>query len=203
MRQPIQPGDGQGRMAKQVGPLRGSPVPRDQHVADFIALVHDIVEVRRGRVDQGFQPTVVEHEQLRAQIKLETLGPGPIGPAPMEVLPHRVGVDEEPIKRLSTRVMGAGLREGAFADPRGATDQDMAFLTEVVTARQVEHLLPVDAGVEAPREALQGFGGIQRRPSPPSRQLCLRPPFDLVFAPAFEQLDVGPLAVDGLPVAGV
>ena len=166
-RQPIQPGGGQERIAKQVGPLRGSPVTGDQHAADFIALVHDIVEVRRGRVDQGFQPKVVEHEQLRAQIKLETLGPGPIGPATMEVLQHLVGVDEEHITLLSTRFMGEGLREVAVADPRGATDQYMAFLTDVVTARQVEHLLPVGAGVEVPLEALQGFGGIQRRPSHP------------------------------------
>jgi hypothetical protein len=31
----------------------------------------------------------------------------------------------------------------------------------------------------------------------------LRPPLDLVFEQAFEKLDVGPLAVDGLPVAGL
>jgi hypothetical protein len=39
-------------------------------------------------------------------------------------------------------------------------------LTDVVTARQVEHWLPGDGGVEAPLEALQGCGGRQRRPSP-------------------------------------
>src|ERR687891_298680 len=158
MRQPIQPGGGQEWIAKQVWPLRGSPVTGDQNAAKFIALVHDIVEVRRGRVDQGFQPEVVEHEQIRAPIELETLGPGPIGPATMEVLEHLVGVDEEHIKPLSTRFMGEGLREVAFANPRGATDQYIAFLTDVVTARQVEHLLPVDGGVEAPLEARQGFG---------------------------------------------
>jgi hypothetical protein len=33
--------------------------------------------------------------------------------------------------------------------------------------------------------------------------LFLRPPLDLVFEQAFEKLDVGLLAIDGLPVAGV
>lgn len=67
----------------------------------------------------------------------------------------------------------------------------------------MEHLWPVDGGVEAPIEALQGFGGIEGRASYPQCQLLLGPPFDLIFEQAFEKLDRGPLALDALPVAGL
>jgi len=57
--------------------------------------------------------------------------------------------------------------------------------------------------VNAPIEALQRLRGLAGRPPHPPRERLLGPAFDLIFEPAFEQLDVGPLAVDGLPVAGV
>lgn len=70
----------------------------------------------------------------------------------------------------------------------------------VLTAGQVEHLLAVDGGVKAPIEALQRLRGLEG--SPP-RERLLGPAFDLIFAHAFETLDVGPLPLDGLPVAGL
>jgi hypothetical protein len=57
--------------------------------------------------------------------------------------------------------------------------------------------------IEVPIEAPQRLGRIQGRAPHAQSQLFLRPPLDLVFEQAFEKLDVGLLAIDGLPVAGV
>jgi hypothetical protein len=79
----------------------------------------------------------------------------------------------------------------------------VTFLADVLTAGQVEHLLAVDGGVKAPIEALQRLRGIEGSPPHPPRERLLGPAFDLIFAHAFETLDVGPLPLDGLPVAGL
>ena len=120
----------------------------------------------------------------------------------MEMLEHLVGVDVQHIKTLPARSMGEGLSEMAFAYARWPADQHVTFLADVLTAGQVEHLLAVDGGVKAPIEALQRFSGIEGSPPHPQRELLLGPAFDLIFEQAFEKLDVGPLPLDGLPVAG-
>ena len=73
----------------------------------------------------------------------------------------------------------------------------------VLTAGQVAHRLAVDGGVKAPSEALPRLSGLEGSPPHPQRERLLGPAFDRIVAPAFETLDVGPLPLDGLPVAGL
>ena len=76
-------------------------------------------------------------------------------------------------------------------------------LADVVARRQVQHLLAVEAGIEAEVEALQRLGGVQAAPADAQRELLLRPPLHLVLQQPLQELDVRPLAVDRLPVAGL
>ena len=129
-RQPIQSSGGQEWMAKKVRPLRGRAMTGDEHAAHFVAFIDHIVEIRGGEIDQGLQPEVIQHEQLRAQIAAQPFHPGAIRSAPMEMLEHRVGIDEQHNKTLPARFMGEGLGEMAFAHARRPADQYVTFLAD-------------------------------------------------------------------------
>ena len=197
MRQPIEAGRGQQRIAKEVRPFRRRPVTGDQEAAHCRARLDDIVAVGRRGIDQGFEPEVVQDESLWVQIPAQALGPGAIGPAPMEMLEPLMGVDEEPVQARPARFMRPRVGEMAVAHPGGPTEQPVACLADVVAAGQVEHLWPIDAGVEAPIEALQGVRGVQGGPAPAQRQLLGRATLACIREQAREKLDRGPLARAG------
>ena len=127
-------------MAEQVGPLRRGPVARDQDVARFAPFGHHIIEVGGDGIDQRLEPEVAQDEQCRAQIPAQVFRPRASRPTAMEMRRHLVGVDAEDVNTLSTRFMGQRLRQRALAHPGRAADQHVAFLANVVTARQVEYL---------------------------------------------------------------
>jgi len=66
MGQPIQAGGCQERIAKEIEPFRRSPVTGDQHAADFVAFIHDVIEVGGGGIDSRLQPKVVQDQERRA-----------------------------------------------------------------------------------------------------------------------------------------
>ena len=67
----------------------------------------------------------------------------------------------------------------------------------------VEHLLTVDRGIELEVEAFQRFGGVERGAPDTQSQLALGAPFDFVFEQASQELTIGPVFVNCLPVARV
>src|SRR5437764_8155436 len=90
-----------------------------------------------------------------------------------------------------------------FPHSRGAADQNVALGPDVVAAGQGEDLLAVDAGVGAEVEALQGLRRVDGRAPDAQGELLLGSPLDLVFKQACQEVEVGPAALDGLPVAGL
>jgi len=66
-----------------------------------------------------------------------------------------------------------------------------------------QYLLPVETGVEVEVETFQRFGGVDGRPADAQGQLLLGTSFYLVFQQASQELDIGPLAFNGLLVANV
>jgi hypothetical protein len=53
-------------MAKEIEPFRRSPVTGDQHTADFVAFINDVIEVGGGGIDSRLQPKVVQDQERRA-----------------------------------------------------------------------------------------------------------------------------------------
>jgi hypothetical protein len=112
-----------------------------------------------------------------------------------------LGADEEDIEALPARFTSERLGQMTLPDASRPTDQHVAFLADVITAGQMEYLLAVHAGVNAPIEVHQGLGGMECRAPYPQHERLLGTALDLLFEQAFETLDVGPLALKGLAVA--
>jgi hypothetical protein len=116
-------------------------------------------------------------------------------------LEHLVGVDEQGRVATATRLVGQRLGQVGLAHAGGAADEHVVFMADVGASGQIQHLLAVKAGVEVEVEAFQRFGGIDGCPANAQRQLLLGASFYLVFQQASQELDVGPLAFNGLLVA--
>jgi hypothetical protein len=106
MRQPVQPGRGEQRIAEQVWPLGWRTVTGQEDAANFVPFINHVIEIGGRRVAAWLEPEIVEHEQVRPQIHSEPLFPGAVGAATMDVLQHFVGVDEQHLKPLPTRFVG-------------------------------------------------------------------------------------------------
>ncbi len=107
---------------------------------------------------------------------------------------------------VSGRVMS--LPSGAyrwlwFPNAAGSANQHIAFLADVVTTGEVQDLLAVDARIETEVEPFQRLGGVDCCPPHPQRQLFLGPPLDLILQQSLQKLDIRPLAVNRLTVAGL
>src|SRR5690606_31212042 len=74
-------------------------------------------------------------------------------------------------------------------------------LANVVAGGQVENLLTIDGGVEVEVKSVEGLGGVDGGAAQAQLQLLLIAPANLILQQAREELDVRPLAVDGLAVA--
>lgn len=60
MRQAVEPGRGEQRIAKEVGPLGGCAVAGEHDAALLVALVDDVVEVFRAGRGERLEPEVVQ-----------------------------------------------------------------------------------------------------------------------------------------------
>lgn len=116
MQEPIQASRRQQRIAEQIGPLVRGPIAGQDDAATLITLVDEIVQVLRRWRAQRLEAKVVQHQQVRAQIGLESPFQGAIRPAAIQVLEEPIGVDEQGIIVPTAGFMNQGLRQVGF-DP--------------------------------------------------------------------------------------
>ncbi len=152
---------------------------------------------------QRLEAEVVEHQQVGTQIGLEAPLQGAVGAAAIDVLEHLVGVDEQGGVATATRLVGQRLGQVGLAHAGGAADQYVVFVADVGAGGQIQHLLAVEAGVEVEVEAFHCFGSVDGCPANAQRQLLLGTSFYLVFQQASQELDIGPLGLNGLLVTNV
>ena len=109
MGQSVQACRSEQRLLEKVRPLCEVAVAGEEDAAALVALADDVVEVLGGGRAQGLEPEVVEDEEVGTEVALQTSFEGAIGPSPIEVGQHLVGVEKEDIEALAASLVGQGV----------------------------------------------------------------------------------------------
>ena len=118
----------------------------------------------------------------------------------VDVLQHLVGVDEEGGVAPATGLMGQSLSKMSLPHTGRTADQGISLLADPGTGREVQDLLPVDAGVEVEVKPFQRLSRVDGCPPDAELELFLSAPFHFILQQPRQELDVGPLALNGLLV---
>ncbi len=116
------------------------------------------------------------------------------------MLEHFVGRDKHHVVALPARFMAQRLRQVTFPNAAGPTNQHIAFEPQILTTRERQDLLPMDARIEREVKPFQRFGAREAGTAHAQRQLLLSPPFQFVFQKTRQEVHIRPLAVDRLPL---
>ena len=114
MHQAVQAGRGQKRISEQVWPFGGSTIAGDHDAPSLISLVNNVIQVFRRGWLKGLESKVVQDEQIRTQVAVQTPLPRTVCPASIQVLQHLVRVDEQNLEALPTSFLAKGLSEMRF-----------------------------------------------------------------------------------------
>src|SRR5436309_2300154 len=99
----------------------------------------------------------------------------------------------------SPSVLVVGPPLGAIAAP--GDDEGLGTVRQAIQAGR--GLLAIDGRVAAEVVALQGLGRVQVAPAQAQGELLLGPTLHLILQEPCQERDIGPLAVEGLPMPGV
>lgn len=128
---------GQERVKKNIRPLGGSAIARQYDAAFFVAAINDVVQVARSWRVQWLETKVIQHQQIGAQVGLQTAFISAIGPTAVNVLQHLGNGHEEGVKALPARFVDQSLRQVGFPSPGWAADQYVAVLAHEFTTGQL------------------------------------------------------------------
>lgn len=194
----VKTGGGQKRIAEDLGKLVDGAVGGDEDGAAFVALIDDVVEILGGGRAQGFETEIVEDEQIGAGDGLQAAFVAAIRATGCQGRQQASATRVDNVVAAFARLPAKGLRKVTFPHPAWANDDDGLMPGNELAGGQFEDELLVELGIEREIEALEGPIGLEGRPAKTQAELLLTPALQFVLEEAFEELEIGPLAIDGL-----
>ncbi|MCZ7569800.1 MAG: hypothetical protein M5U01_14620 [Ardenticatenaceae bacterium] len=147
---------------KEIVEFSRGAIAGEHDAALLVPLTDDSIQVFRARRAQGFEPEVVDDQQIWLQGGVQAPPVGVICAAGVELAKHVVSAGEQHGVPAPARFMGQSLSQMTFADARWAADDHIPFLPDVQATGQVQDLLAVNGRVEAEIKRFQGLGRVDR-----------------------------------------
>lgn len=201
MAQAVEGGGAEHAVGREgVAPFGKVQVAGQHRRCPLIALGDEIVEhFILGRT-QGFQPEVVDDQQIHPRQRLQA----PLVAADRQgVLQARQQLSlghEQHVIALTRRGVAQRLSQVALAGAAGAGDQDRHLLLDETAGGQVCDLRPVEIGQTVEIEALQRLVAAEIGPPQTKRKLLLLAPGHLVLDQERQEIGKAELAVDRFAV---
>jgi len=152
---------------------------------------------------EGLESEVVDDQEIdRGQSGQEPVV-AVCGPGGMELGQHPGGAREQDVMAGADRAVAQGLGDVALAGAAGADDDDAHLLVHEPAGGQLEDEGAVDRGIKSEVKLLEGLLVAEVGPADGRSEAFLAPAGDLVLDDRGQEVHVGELLLDGLPVTGL
>ena len=191
----------QKAVGKGFPPLLRVKVRGDQGARRFVSSRYEIMEILLLVDSERLQQEVVKDEKRNLAQHLEPPLEGSGGPGRLQAS-HELGTRRhQNVGSLTNHFVSQGLGDMALAHPTGSDQQHVGRLSDEVARLKLRNDLPVEMGMAGEVEEIQGFSASEPRPLQALGQKVLLPPRHFVRDQGREEVFVGHLSLDRLPVA--
>lgn len=182
-------------------PLLRMKVGGDQGGRRLVTGRHEIVEVLFLILGERFQQEVVDDEKGNLAQRLEPPLEGSGGPGRLQASRELGGSRHQNVVSLPNHLVPQGLGDMALSDPAGTDQKHVGRLPDEVPRLELGDDRPVEMGMAREVEEVQGLSAPEPRPSQALGQKVLLPSGHFVGDQKRQEVLVGQLPVDRLPVA--
>jgi len=190
MQEPVEDGSGGGHVAEQLAPFLQWPVAGHDSGTVFVTAHNDFQQILAGVFGQLFEAHVVNDDQIGLQVFAQgfvLLIKGFV----LHEVPDQI--EDGTVKHQEVYLDGLvtdGLGQMGFAGAGRPEEQHVLGFADELAAGQIENLLSVNGGVEAPVEIFQRFKAVEVGGLGAAFQLALLADVEFVLEDEFQKLGV-------------
>ena len=188
MQEPVENGPGGGHVAQKFAPFLQRAVAGHDGGTVFVTAHDDFQQILAGVFGQLFETHVVNDDQIGLQVFTQgfvLLVEGFV----LHEVPDQI--EDRTVEHQKVHLDGLvadGLGKMGFADAGRPEEQNIFGFADELAAGQIENLLFVNGGIEAPVEVLQRFEGVEVGGLGAAFQLALLPDVEFILEDEFQKL---------------
>jgi len=201
--EPVDGGGAQDAVWKRIEPFGDVEVRGHERAFALVALGDDIVEVLVLGTLEGLEAEVVDDQQIDRRQSGKEPVIAVCGPGGMQLGKHPGGGREQDVVAGTDRAVAQGLGNVTLAGAAGTDDDDADLLVHEPAGGQLEDEGAVDRGIKSEVKLLEGLLVAEVGPADGRSEAFLAPAGDLVLDDRGQEVHVGELLLDGLPVTGL